>query len=80
MTTLKCFLEDSVNHKSRVHQLYFIRYLLQEKFKNGIFVKLDSKYAAYFPEYLSYSGRSLRLMKPMYGMTNSRKLFTYYLK
>ena len=38
------------------------------------FVKLDSIYADYFLEYISYFGRALRLLKTMYGMTNSGKL------
>ena len=46
----KFFLADAVNHKARVHQLYFIEALLQEKVRNRVFVKLDSKYADYFPE------------------------------
>ena len=40
-----------------------------------MFVKLDIRYAAYFPEYAQYFGRSLKLFKSMYGMTNSGKLF-----
>ena len=45
------------------------------KVKNRVFVKLDSRYADYFTEYLNYSGRSLRLLKSMYGMTNSGGYF-----
>ena len=37
-------------------------------------MKLDNRYADYFPEYSSYFGRALRLLKFMYGMTNSVKL------
>ena len=33
------------------------------------------RYAAYFPEYSQYFGRALKLLKSMYGMTNSGKLF-----
>ena len=43
--TLKHFLVDAANNKSRVQQLDFIGALLQAKFKNRIFVKLDSRYA-----------------------------------
>ena len=49
MRTLKYLLADAVNHKARVHQLDFIGAFLQAKFKNGVFVKLDSRYADYFP-------------------------------
>ena len=49
--TLKYFLVDAVKHKAIVHQLNFIGTLLQVKFKNIVFVKLDSRYAYYFPEY-----------------------------
>ena len=38
-------------------------------------MKLDSSYANYIPEYSNYFGRALRLLKSMYGMTNSGKLF-----
>ena len=48
---LKYFLADSAKHKARVHQLDFIGAFLQAKVKNRVFVKLDMRYAAYFPEY-----------------------------
>ena len=51
MRTLKYFLADAAKHKARVLQLYFIGALLQSKVKNRVFVKLDMRYAAYFPEY-----------------------------
>ena len=38
-------------------------------------MKLDSRYADFFPEYSNYFGRALILLKSMYGMTNSGKLF-----
>ena len=63
-----------------MHQLDFIRSLLQAKIKNRVFLKLDSRYANYFPEYSSYFGRDLRLLKYMYGMTNYGKLFADELK
>ena len=37
-------------------------------------MKLDSRYSDYFLEYSSYFGRSLRLLKYMYGMTNYGKV------
>ena len=50
---------------------------------NRVFVKLDSRYANYFPEYSSYFGRALRLLKYTYEMANSGNLFadelTYWL-
>ena len=45
MSNLKYLLADSAKHKVRVHQLDFIGVLLQEKVKNGVFVKLDSRFA-----------------------------------
>ena len=48
MRNLKYFLSDSVNHRARVHQLDCIGSFLQEKVKNRLFVKLDSRYADYF--------------------------------
>ena len=51
MRTLKYFLSDTAKHKARVHQLYFIGAFLQANVKNIVFVKLDMRHAAYFPEY-----------------------------
>ena len=42
---------DADKHKARVYQLDFIGEFLQAKFKNRVFVKLDSRYADCFPEY-----------------------------
>ena len=75
MRTLKYFLADAAKHKARVHQLDFIGAFLQAKVKNKGFVKLDIRYTYYFTEYAQYFGRALRLLKSMYGMTNSGKLF-----
>ena len=74
--TLKYFLADATKHKSRVNQLDFIGSLLQSKVNNRVFVKLDIIYTDYFPEHANYFGRDLRLLKSMYGMTNSGKLFS----
>ena len=74
--TQKYFLADATEHKARVHQLDFVGAFLQSKVNNRVFMKLDSRYADYFPEYLNYLGRSLRLLNSMYGMTNSGKLFS----
>ena len=75
MRNLKIFLVDSAKHKAIVHQLDFIGAFLQAKVKNRFYVKLDIRYTYYFPEYTQYFGRSLILLKSMYGMTNSGKLF-----
>ena len=75
MRSLKFFLEDATEHKEMVHKLEIIRELLQANIKNRVFVKLESKYIHYFPEYSKYIGRSLILFKSMYGITNANKLF-----
>ena len=75
MRNLKYFLADAAKHKARVHQLDFIGAFLQSKVRNRAIVKLDISYTYYFPEYEHYFGRALRLLKSMYGMTNSGKLF-----
>ena len=75
MRTLKHFLADAAKHEARVHQLDFIGAFLQAKVKNRVFVKLDMRYASYFPEYSQYFGRALKLLKSMYGMTSYGKLF-----
>ena len=72
---LKYFLADAAKHKARVHQLDFIGELLQAKVKNIVFVKLDMRYAEYSTEYSQYFGRALKILKSMYGMTNSGKMF-----
>ena len=51
MITLKYFLANAAKHKPRVLQLDFIVAFLQAKVKKRVFVKLDMRYAAYFPEY-----------------------------
>ena len=73
--TLKYFLEDANKHKERIYKLYFIGSFLQAKVKNRVFVKLDIRYTDYFLEYTKYFGRALKLLKSMYIMTNSGKLF-----
>ena len=77
MRTLKYFSANAAKHKERVHKLDFIGSFLQAKIINKVFVKLDSRYAEYFPEYSNYFGRGFRLLNSMYGMTNSGKLFAY---
>ena len=53
--------------------------IITGKVDNGVILKLDSRYEYYFLDYLSYSGRALKLLKSMYWMTNSRNLFAYEL-
>ena len=52
MRTLNYFLADAAKHKARVHRLDCIGAFLQDYVKNRVFVKLDMRYAAYFPEYI----------------------------
>ena len=75
ISTMKHFLVVAAKHKARVHQFDFIGVLLQEKVKNKVFVKLDSRYVDFFLEYLNLFGISLKLLKSVYGMTNSGNLF-----
>ena len=67
MRTLKCFLADASKHRERVHQLDFIGAFLQAKVKNRVLVKLDMRYADYFPEYVQYFGRALKFLNPCMG-------------
>ena len=76
MRTFKYFLADADKHKAIVCQLDLIGDFLQSKVNNRVFVKLDIRYTDYFPEYAKYFGRALRLLKYMYDMTNSWKLFS----
>ena len=71
----KYFLVDAVQHKEILYQLDFIGELLQAKFESRVFVDLDSRYADNFTEYSNYFGRALILLKSMYGMSHSGKLF-----
>ena len=48
---------------------------MQAKVKNRVFIKLDIRYTYYFPQYEKYFGIAMRLLKSMYVMTNSGKLF-----
>ena len=59
-----------------MHHLYFIGAFFQAKVKNMVFLKLDSRYVDYFPEYSNVFGRALILLKYMYVMNNSVKLFS----
>ena len=61
--TLKYFLADAAKNKERVHQLDFIGAFLQSKVNNRVFVKLDMRYADYFPEYAQYFGRALKFVE-----------------
>ena len=76
MRTLRYFLVDAAKHKAIVHQLDCIGAFWEEKLNNRVFVKLDSRYKDYFLKFSKYFGRTLRMLKSMYGMTNSRKLFS----
>ena len=76
MRTFKYLQAYTAKHKARVHQLDFIGSFFQAKLKNRVFVKFDMRYADYFPDYAQYFGRTLKLLKSMYGMTNSGKLFS----
>ena len=58
-----------------MHQLDSITEFLQEKVTDRVFVKLDSRYADHFTEYSSYFGHDLVLLKYVYVITNSGKLF-----
>ena len=49
MRNFKYLLVYATKHKARVHQLDFIEAFLQEKVKNRLFVKLDSRYKDHFP-------------------------------
>ena len=59
MRTLKYFLADAAKHRARVHQIDFIGAFLQAKVKNRVFVKLDMRYTAYFPEYTQRGGTAI---------------------
>ena len=66
-----------LNTRQQLINQISLEHFLQEKENNRVFVKLDSSYTDYFPEYSNYFGRYLILLKSMYGMTNSGKLFAY---
>ena len=80
LRTLKYFQADLVKHKAIFYQLDFIVAFVQAKIKKRVFVKLDSRYADYFPEYLNYFEGALILLKSMQDMDNSGKLFADELK
>ena len=75
MRTLKYLLTDETKHRARVHQLDFIGAFLQAKVKNRVFSKLDIRYTDYLPEYAQYFLSALVLLKSMYSMPNSGKVF-----
>ena len=75
MWTLKYFLADATKQNKIVHQLYFIGAFWQARVKNRSFVKLYIRYTDYFTEYSNYFVRALRLLKSIYGINKSGKLF-----
>ena len=75
-SNLKYFLADYSKHKRIVHQLDFIGTFLQENVKHNVFVKLDSRYGEYFPEYAKYFGTPFRPNKSINGMTDSGSIFS----
>lgn len=70
---MKMFLADAARHKVRVRQLDFIGAYLQSKARGRIFVRMPAVYGDLWPEFKTYSGVPLRLVKSMYGMTQSGK-------
>ena len=68
-------MADATKHKARVPQLDLIGELLQAKVQKILFVKFDSRYTYYFPEYSKYFVKVLRLLKSVYDMTNYVKLY-----
>ena len=60
--------QEFINYISLVHSC-------KAKVKNRVFVKSDIIYTDFFPEYAKYFGIDLSLLKSMYGMNNSEKLF-----
>ena len=54
MGTLKYLLGYASNNKARLHQLDFIGAFVQANVNHNFFVKLDSRYLEYFPEYANY--------------------------
>ena len=77
MSTIKCFLSDASNNKTRVHQLDFTGAFIQANVKHRVLLNLDRIYGEYFPEYANYFGRPLILNKSMYGMNNHGEIFAY---
>ena len=71
---MKYLFADTAKRKAIFHQLDFIGSFLRSKVNNRVFVKLYRRYTYYFIEYSNYFGRALRLLKSMYGMTNSGEL------
>ena len=49
---------------------------MRAKVKNIVFCQVGHEVYRFFPEYAQYFGRSLILLKSMYGMNNSGKLFS----
>jgi hypothetical protein len=67
------FLAHAARLKVRVRQLDFIGAYLQAKVRSRIFIKMPAVYGEFFPEFKTYCGVPLRLLKSMYGMMLSGK-------
>ncbi len=78
--SLKMFLADAARNRCTVHQLDFVGAFLQANVRGRIFVTLPKVYGDIWPEFKEYSGRPLRLVKSMHGMTYSGKYWYLDLK
>ena len=54
MSNMEYFLADDANHKAIVHQLDFTGLFLQANVTHRVFMKLDSRYGEYLPDYAKY--------------------------
>ena len=72
---MEYFSTDAANHKAGVQKLDFIAALLRTKFKNGVFVKMERRYAEHFIEYSNYFGRALDIIEVrVWSTTNSEEV------
>ena len=70
---LKMFLGLAAKNKSKIFQGDVIGAFSQEKMQSNVYILIDEIYGQVFPEFKDYCGKSMRLLKAMYGMTLSGK-------
>ena len=68
---LKIFLAFAAHYKCRVHQLDFIGAFLQAIAKNRTFTTLPTEWKELFPDLADWFGTPLKLLKSIYGSTDS---------
>ena len=70
---LRIFLCFAARLKCRIYQLDFVGAFLQAKAKNRVFTILPAEWKEFYPDLAEWFGTPLRLLKSIYGSTDSMR-------